>query len=72
MPTANYFNLGDNVLVKDDDLGINRYIRITAFKRNILKPYQYMLSLAETPSRDLETQLLVNQDEIRRKIRAKR
>lgn len=44
----NYFAVGDYIHINDEDLGINRYSRVVGFKRNILKPYQYDLSIADS------------------------
>lgn len=56
----NYFAVGDYINLKDDDLAINRYSRVVGFKRNILKPYQYDLSIADSLKKDRIIKLLTD------------
>lgn len=44
---ANYFTCGDYIHLVDPDFGLNRYSRILGFERNILKPFQYKLSIGD-------------------------
>lgn len=65
----NYFNVGDFIHIKDNDLGINRYSRILGFQRNILKPTQYKLSIGDAIKKDRLVTLLKDVKRIDNKIK---
>lgn len=65
----NYFAVGDYIHINDEDLGINRYSRVVGFKRNILKPYQYDLSIADSLKKDRIIKLLTDVKRIDIKIK---
>lgn len=44
---SNIFSLGDQIQVIDDDIGVNKSLRITGFTRDALDPYRYTLTLSE-------------------------
>ncbi len=44
---SNIFALGDQIQVIDDDIGVNKSLRITGFTRDALDPYRYTLTLSE-------------------------
>jgi hypothetical protein len=46
-PIVNYFRLGDYLPVIDNDLGINGRVPIQSFTRDLLKHYDYDLTLGE-------------------------
>lgn len=43
----NIFALGDQIQVIDDDIGVNKSLRITGFTRDALDPYRYTLTLSD-------------------------
>lgn len=45
--TPEVFHPGDYIPVQDDELAIDGNIRITAYSRDILRPYQYKLTLGD-------------------------
>lgn len=45
--TPEVFHPGDYIPVQDDELAIDGNIRITAYTRDILRPYQYKLTLGD-------------------------
>lgn len=44
---SNIFALGDQIQVIDDDIGVDKSLRITGFTRDALDPYRYILTLSE-------------------------
>lgn len=44
---VNFFTPGDYLQVKDTDIAVDKSIRVKAFNRNILRPYQYTLELTD-------------------------
>lgn len=65
----NYFNVGDYVNVKDDDLQVNRFSRVLSFKRNILKPYQYSLVIGDAIKKDRLVTLIKDVKRIDTKVK---
>lgn len=45
---VNYFDLGKRIRVIDEDLGISEDVEISGFKRDILAPYRYEITLSDT------------------------
>lgn len=45
--TYKIFTAGDSVTVQDFDLGLSKTLRISGFKRNLLKPYEITITIAE-------------------------
>jgi hypothetical protein len=66
---ANLFAVGDYVPVQDSDIGVNKSIRITGFKRDILKPYKYDITLGEAITKTTITRLIKDQRSIEEIIR---
>lgn len=44
---AEIFNCGDSISVFDYDLGLSKNLRLAGFTRNLLKPYEFTLTIAE-------------------------
>lgn len=65
---SNIFAPGDYIPVEDDDLGLDREIRITGFTRNLLEDYDYKLSLGDAVSRSIITRIIADQYETDRII----
>lgn len=45
---VNYYGVGDYVQILDDDLGIDKSSRVIGIRRNVLKPYDYQLTIDDT------------------------
>lgn len=45
---VNVFAPGDYVQIEDEDIAVNKAIRIKSFTRNILDPYDYTLTISDT------------------------
>lgn len=45
---VNFYGIGDYVHILDEDLAIDRSSRIIGMRRNVLRPYQYELSIDDT------------------------
>ncbi len=61
---VNLFGVGDYIPVIDDDLGINKSVRITEMVRDLLKPYKYTLTLGDTVTTTTLTRLVEDVDKI--------
>ena len=61
---ANLFAPGDYVPVKDDDISVNKSIRITGFTRDILKPYKYDITLGEAVTKTTISRLIKEQQSV--------
>lgn len=48
LTVINLFAVGDYIPVEDEDLGLNKSIRITAFTRDLLQPYKYSITLGDS------------------------
>lgn len=46
--TVNIFMVGDYIQVKDDDIDVDKSIRIRAFTRDLLNEYNYTLTISDT------------------------
>ncbi len=58
--TTAVFNVGDYVPVKDDRFGIEKNIRIQKISRNLLLDHDYNLTLSDTTTISVATQLVVD------------
>ncbi|MDR1455678.1 MAG: phage tail protein, partial [Tannerella sp.] len=52
------FSVGDYIHVVDPDVAVDRHIRIASFERDVLKPYKYVLTLADVVTRDVFTRAI--------------
>ena len=48
LTVANLFAVGDYIPVEDEDIGVNKSVRITAFTRDLLRPYKYSITLGDS------------------------
>lgn len=56
---TNVFAPGDYLPIKDDEIGIDKSIRIKSFTRNVLDPYDYSLTISDTQTKgDITTRVI--------------
>lgn len=56
---TNVFAPGDYLPIKDDEIGVNKSIRIKSFTRNVLDPYDYSLTISDTQTKgDITTRVI--------------
>ena len=55
---VNVFVPGDYVRVKDDDIGVDKAVRIKSITRNVLDPYDYSLNLSDTVTSTVTNRVL--------------
>jgi hypothetical protein len=65
----NYFAVGDYIHLVDPDFQLNRYSRILGFERNILRPYQYKLTVGDAISKERVIELIKDVKRIDIKIK---
>lgn len=56
---TNVFAPGDYLPIKDDEIGVDKSIRIKSFTRNVLDPYDYTLTISDTQTKgDITTRVI--------------
>lgn len=56
---TNVFVPGDYLPIKDDEIGVDKSIRIKSFTRNVLDPYDYTLTISDTQTKgDITTRVM--------------
>ena len=55
---ANLFGVGDYIKVEDEDIAVNKAVRITAFTRDLLHPYKYSITLGDVVSQKVITRVI--------------
>lgn len=56
---TNVFAPGDYLPIKDDEIGVDKSIRIKSFTRNVLDPYDYSLTISDTQTKgDITTRVI--------------
>lgn len=56
---TNVFAPGDYLPIKDDEIGVDKSIRIKSFTRNVLDPYDYSLTISDTQKKgDITTRVI--------------
>lgn len=56
---TNVFVPGDYLPIKDDEIGVDKSIRIKSFTRNVLDPYDYSLTISDTQTKgDITTRVI--------------
>lgn len=65
---ANLFAVGDYVPVVDEDLDIDKTIRITGFTRDLLQPYKYSITLGDSVTKTLINRVIEDLQEVDRVI----
>lgn len=62
---TNVFAPGDYLPIKDDEIGVDKSIRIKSFTRNVLDPYDYTLTISDTQTKgDITTRVISDLMEI--------
>ena len=64
LTVVNLFAVGDYIPVEDEDIGVEKSIRITGFKRDLLQPYKYSLTLADSVTKSTYTRIISDLKEI--------
>jgi hypothetical protein len=64
LTVVNLFAVGDYIPVEDEDLGVEKSIRITGFKRDLLQPYKYTLTIGDSVTKTTITRLISDVKEI--------
>lgn len=55
---VNLFAVGDYIPVEDEDIGVNKSIRITAFTRDLLREYKYNITLGDSVTKTTITRVI--------------
>lgn len=56
---TNVFAPGDYLPIKDDEIGVDKSIRIKSFTRNVLDPYDYSLTISDSQTKgDITTRVI--------------
>lgn len=55
---ASLFSPGDYINIKDDDIGVNKAIRIQSLQRNLLDVYDYTLTISDTAENNITTRVI--------------
>lgn len=64
LTVVNLFAVGDYIPIEDEDIGVEKSIRITGFTRDLLKPYKYSLTLADSVTKSTYTRIISDLKEI--------
>lgn len=55
---VNVFTPGDYIPIKDDDIGVDKSVRIKSFTRNLLDEYDYKLTISDTVTTSIITRVV--------------
>lgn len=58
LTVVNLFAVGDYIPVEDEDIGVNKSVRITAFTRNLLREYKYNITLGDSVTKTTITRVI--------------
>lgn len=58
LTVVNLFAVGDYILVEDEDIGVNKSVRITAFTRDLLREYKYNITLGDSVTKTTITRVI--------------
>lgn len=58
LTVVNLFAVGDYIPVEDEDIGINKSVRITAFTRDLLREYKYNITLGDSVTKTTITRVI--------------
>lgn len=56
--STNVFNVGDYIHVIDEDIDVDKSIRIRGFKRDLINEYVYSLTISDTVSSNITTRVI--------------
>ncbi|MFJ1377420.1 hypothetical protein ACILE8_03495 [Capnocytophaga canimorsus] len=54
----NVFSVGDYIPIVDEDIDVNKSIRIQSFQRDVFKPYQYTLTISDLVSTSIVNKII--------------
>lgn len=57
---TNFFQAGDLIKIKDEDINVNKSIRVNSFSRDLINPYKYELTISDTVETNIITNILEN------------
>lgn len=58
LTVVNLFAVGDYIPVEDEDIGVNKSVRITAFTRDLLREYKYNITLGDSVTKQTITRVI--------------
>lgn len=58
LTVVNLFAVGDYIPVEDEDIGVNKSVRITAFTRDLLQEYKYSIILGDSVTKTTITRVI--------------
>lgn len=58
LTVVNLFAVGDYIPVEDEDIGVNKSVRITAFMRDLLREYKYNITLGDSVTKTTITRVI--------------
>lgn len=58
LTVVNLFAVGDYIPVEDEDIGVNKSVRITAFTRDLLREYKYNITLGDSVTQTTITRVI--------------
>lgn len=58
LTVVNLFAVGDYIPVEDEDIGVNKSVRITAFTRDLLRKYKYNITLGDSVTKTTITRVI--------------
>ena len=58
LTVVNLFSVGDYIPVEDEDIGVNKSVRITAFTRDLLREYKYNITLGDSVTKTTITRVI--------------
>lgn len=58
LTVVNLFAVGDYIPVEDEDIGVNKSVRITAFTRDLLREYKYNITLGDSVTKTTITSVI--------------
>jgi hypothetical protein len=68
LTVVNLFAVGDYIPIEDADIGVNKSVRITGFTRDLLKPYNYAITLGDAVTKSAYVRQIADQRETDRII----
>ena len=58
LTVVNLFAVGDYIPVEDEDIGVNKSVRFTAFTRDLLREYKYNITLGDSVTKTTITRVI--------------
>ena len=58
LTVVNLFAVGDYIPVEDEDIGVNKSVRITAFTRDLLREYKFNITLGDSVTKTTITRVI--------------